>query len=106
MYRNPPPNSISHVGKEISALKQSKNRRSEEGMETGQMNRIIKERGLIDMRTRLRSKVTLLFMTCAVLLAVPAMALAAELVTSELDTVTPNAVTVEQGGTTNTSTLG
>ena len=51
-------------------------------METGQMNRIIKERGSIDMRTKLRSKVTLLFMTCAVLLAIPAMALA--------DTVTNN----------------
>ena len=35
------------------------------------------------------------------LLAIPAVALAAELVTSELDTVTPNAVTVQQGGTTN-----
>jgi hypothetical protein len=43
------------------ALKQSKNRRSEEGMETGQMNKNYQERGSIDMRTRLRSKVMLLF---------------------------------------------
>jgi hypothetical protein len=43
MYRKPPPNSISHVGKERSALKQSKNRRSKEGMETRQMNRTIKK---------------------------------------------------------------
>jgi hypothetical protein len=42
MYTNPPPNSISHIGKE-PALKQSKNRRSEEGMETRQMNRTIKK---------------------------------------------------------------
>jgi hypothetical protein len=36
------------------------------------------------MRTRLRSKVTLLFMTCAVLLAIPAMALA-DTVTNNID---------------------
>jgi hypothetical protein len=53
------------------------------------------------MRTFLRGKVTLLFMMLGMLIAIPAVALAAELVTSELDTVTPNAVTVEQGGTTN-----
>jgi hypothetical protein len=43
MYTIPPPDSISYVGKESSALKQSKNRRSEEGMETRQMNRTIKK---------------------------------------------------------------
>jgi hypothetical protein len=53
------------------------------------------------MRTKLRGKVTLLFMMLGMLIAIPAVALAAELVTSELDTVTPNDVTVEQGGTTN-----
>jgi len=53
------------------------------------------------MRTYLRGKVTLLFMTLGLLLAVPAVALAAELFTSELDAVTPNALTVEQGGSTN-----
>src|SRR5215208_8267444 len=53
------------------------------------------------MRTWLRGKVTLLFMMLGVLVAIPAVALAAELVTSELDTVTPNDVTVEQGGSTN-----
>jgi hypothetical protein len=53
------------------------------------------------MRTMLRGKITLLFMMLGMLLAVPAALYAAELVTSELDTVTPNAVTVEQGGTTN-----
>src|SRR5215212_6947218 len=53
------------------------------------------------MRTWLRGKMTLLFIAFAVVLAVPAVVYAAELVTSELDTVTPNAVTVEQGGTTN-----
>src|SRR5215217_15672 len=52
------------------------------------------------MRTFLRSKVTLLFMTLGLLLAIPAVALAAELVTSEIDTTTPNAVTVTQGGST------
>jgi len=49
----------------------------------------------------LRGKVTLLIMMLGMLIAIPAVALAAELFTSELDTVTPNAVTVEQGGTTN-----
>jgi hypothetical protein len=39
-------------------------------------------------------------MTLGLLLAIPAVALAAELVTSELDTTTPNAVTVTQGGST------
>jgi hypothetical protein len=53
------------------------------------------------MRTFLRGKITLLFMMLGMLLAVPAVALAAELVTSELDTTTPNAVTVTQGGSTN-----
>jgi hypothetical protein len=52
------------------------------------------------MRTYLRGKVTLLFMMLGMLLAIPAVALAAELVTSELDTTTPNAVTVSQGGST------
>jgi len=46
------------------------------------------------MRTFLRGKVTLLFMMLGMLIALPAVALAAELVTSELDTTTPNAVTV------------
>src|SRR5215218_3256596 len=53
------------------------------------------------MRTKLRGKVTLLFVMLGMLLAVPAALYAAELVTSELDTVTPNDVTVEQGRTTN-----
>ena len=68
-------------------------------METRQMNRTIKERGSIDMRTRLRSKVTLLFMTCAVLLAIPAMALASDVdVNSVVDVTTPNsAVTLQPG---------
>jgi hypothetical protein len=52
------------------------------------------------MRTYLRGKVALLFMMLGMLLAIPAVALAAELVTSELDTTTPNAVTVTQGGST------
>src|SRR5215211_4235337 len=52
------------------------------------------------MRTYLRGKVTLLFMTLGLLLAIPAVALAAELVTSELDTATPDIVTVTQGGST------
>ena len=33
-------------------------------------------KGQLDMRTKLRSKISLLFMTCAVLLAIPAIALA------------------------------
>src|SRR5215208_3771526 len=53
------------------------------------------------MRTMLRGKVTLLIMMLGMLIAIPAVALAAELFTSELDAVTPNAVTVEQGGSTN-----
>jgi hypothetical protein len=52
------------------------------------------------MRTYLRGKITLLFMMLGMLLAIPAVALAAELVTSELDTTTPNEVTVTQGGST------
>jgi len=42
-------------------------------------------------------------MMLGMLLAIPAVALAAELVTSELDTTTPNSVTVAQGGTTSFS---
>ena len=57
------------------------------------------------MRTYLRGKVTLLFMMFGLLIAVPAVALAAELVTSELDTTTPNAVTVTKVAAP-TSTLG
>lgn len=54
------------------------------------------------MRTRsMRSKISLLFMAFAMMLAIPAVALAAELVTSELDTTTPNKVTVEQGKSAN-----
>jgi hypothetical protein len=55
------------------------------------------------MRTKLRSKVTLLFMTLGLLLAIPAVALAAELFVAEVDVgtpATPNAITVEQGGST------
>jgi len=53
------------------------------------------------MRTFLRGKVTLLFMMLGMLLAIPAVALAAELVTAEVDVgtpATPNEISVEQGG--------
>jgi hypothetical protein len=68
-------------------------------METRQMKKNYQEGGSIDMRTRLRSKMMLLFMTCAVLLAVPAMALASEVnVNSVIDVTTPNgAVTLQPG---------
>jgi hypothetical protein len=48
------------------------------------------------MQTRLRSKISLLFMTFGLLLAIPAVALAAELLTAEVDG-TVNKVTVQQG---------
>ena len=58
------------------------------------------------MRTRLRSKVTLLFMTFAVLLAIPAVALADQLdnnLDPTADTITParESVSVEAGKSTN-----
>jgi hypothetical protein len=54
------------------------------------------------MRTRLRGKMTLLFMTFALLLAIPAVALAAELATTaEVDSNAVTQVTVTQGQSTN-----
>jgi hypothetical protein len=53
------------------------------------------------MRTYLRGKITLLFMMLGLLIAIPAVALAAELVTAEVDVgtpATPNEISVEQGG--------
>jgi hypothetical protein len=54
------------------------------------------------MRTFLRGKVTLLFMVLGLLLAIPAVAYAAELVTNaEVDSTTVTSVTVTQGQTAN-----
>jgi hypothetical protein len=51
------------------------------------------------MRTRLRSKITLLFMTCALLLTIPAMALASDVnVNSVVDVTTPNGAATLQPG--------
>jgi hypothetical protein len=55
------------------------------------------------MRTMLRGKFTLLFMMLGMLVAIPAVALAAELLVAEVDVgtpATPNGITVEQGGST------
>src|SRR5215208_3594068 len=59
------------------------------------------------MRTMLRSKISLLFMTCAVLLAVPAIALA-DIVANDLDTTVDNTAEVmglQVGGANGTSKL-
>src|SRR5215208_4655620 len=59
------------------------------------------------MRTMLRSKISLLFMTCAVLLAVPAIALA-DIVANDLDATVDNTAEVmalEEGGANGTSKL-
>src|SRR5829696_9332274 len=62
-----------------------------------------REGGSLDMRTMLRSKATLLFLTVALLLAGTAIAaIAAELVTAEVDADTnATAVEVEQGKSAN-----
>jgi hypothetical protein len=59
------------------------------------------------MRTFLRGKITLLFMTCAVLIAIPAIALA-DIVTNNLDATVDNTaevMTLEEGGANGTSRL-
>ena len=62
------------------------------------------------MRTKLRSKVTLLFMTCAVLLAIPAIALADniqnDVVAGGTDTITTSSSTTINYEVKNTSSGG